>query len=129
MVAGDEPRPPPVPRPLSGALTHALARVSVTAVPRLAPDGRRRVTVRARVRGRSVARPLLPLATAVPGRRARRACAALERAAAAWNAQVPELVRKDGERLGAELADALLVRESATGPAHAPRRVEGARGK
>ncbi|WP_241965661.1 hypothetical protein [Streptomyces sp. MH60] len=95
--------------PLSGALTHALARVSVTAVPCLAPDGRWRVTVRARVRGRSVARPLLPLATAVLGRRARRACAeALERAAAAWNAQVPELVRKDGERLGAELADALL---------------------
>ncbi|MGC0414046.1 hypothetical protein RKD32_006973 [Streptomyces sp. SAI-195] len=95
--------------PLSGTLTHALARVSVTAVPRLAPDGRWRVTVRARVRGRSVARPLLPLVTAVLGRRARRACAeALERAAAAWNAQVPELVRKDGERLGAELADALL---------------------
>ncbi len=67
------------------------------------------MTVRARVRGRSVARPLVPLVAAVLGRRARRTCAeALERAAAAWNAQVPELVRKDGERLGAELADALL---------------------
>ncbi|MES4830666.1 hypothetical protein ABVB25_26450 [Streptomyces anthocyanicus] len=43
------------------------------------------------------------------GRRARRAGAeALERAAVAWNAQVPALVRKDGERLSAELADALL---------------------
>ncbi|WP_245235324.1 hypothetical protein [Streptomyces violaceorubidus] len=37
------------------------------------------------------------------------ACAeALDRAAAAWNTQVPERGRKDGERLGAELADALL---------------------
>ncbi|CAM5434042.1 putative protein OS=Streptomyces tendae OX=1932 GN=GUR47_05500 PE=4 SV=1 [Streptomyces tendae] len=100
---------PPSRAPLSGTLTHVLARVSVTVVPRPAPDGRWRVTVRARVRGRSFARPLLPLATAVLGRRARRACAdALERAAAAWNAQVPELVRKDGERLGAELADALI---------------------
>ncbi|MFE5602073.1 hypothetical protein ACFQ8O_23150 [Streptomyces coelicoflavus] len=95
--------------PLSGTLTHALARVTVTVVPRPAPDGRWRVTVKARVRGRSVARPLLPLAAAVLGGRARRACAeALDRAAAAWNAQVPELVRKDGERLRAELADALL---------------------
>ncbi|MEU5624702.1 hypothetical protein ABZ784_09305 [Streptomyces tendae] len=95
--------------PLSGTLTHPLARVSVTVVPRPAPDGRWRVTVRARLSGRSIARPLLPLATAVLGRRARRACAeALERVAAAWNAQVPELVRKDGERLGAELADAIL---------------------
>ncbi|WP_282086910.1 hypothetical protein [Streptomyces tendae] len=95
--------------PLSGTLTHPLARVAVTVEPRPAPDGRWRVTVRARLKGRSVARPLLPLATAVLGRRARRACAeALDRAAAAWNAQVPELVRKDGERLGAELADALL---------------------
>ncbi|MEU0446892.1 hypothetical protein [Streptomyces tendae] len=95
--------------PLSGTLTHPLARVSVTVVPRPAPDGRWRVTVRARLSGRSVARPLLPLATAVLGRRARRACAeALDRAAAAWNTQVPELVRKDGERLGTELAEALL---------------------
>ncbi|MFA3878117.1 hypothetical protein ABS735_31440 [Streptomyces sp. MMCC 100] len=95
--------------PLSGTLTHALARVTVTVVPCPAPDGRWRVTVKARVRGRSVARPLLPLAAAVMGRRARRAWAeALERAAAAWNAQVPALVRKDGERLSAELADALL---------------------
>ncbi|EHN78109.1 hypothetical protein SMCF_2354, partial [Streptomyces coelicoflavus ZG0656] len=31
-----------------------------------------------------------------------------DRAAATWNAQVPELVRKDRERLRAELADALL---------------------
>ncbi|MGW4544863.1 hypothetical protein ACWEN4_00575 [Streptomyces violaceorubidus] len=67
--------------PLSGTLTHPLAR-----------------------------RPSAPpLATAVPGRRARRACAeALDRAAAAWNTQVRERGRKDGERPGAELADALL---------------------
>ncbi|MEU4979944.1 hypothetical protein [Streptomyces sp. NPDC021969] len=95
--------------PLGGTLTHALVRVSVTVVPRPAPDGRWRVTVRARVRGRSFARPLLPLATALLGRRARRAGAeALERAAVAWNAKVPALVRMDGERLSAELADALL---------------------
>ncbi|CAB61287.1 hypothetical protein GTY87_02900 [Streptomyces sp. SID7813] len=95
--------------PLGGTLTHALVRVSVTVVPRPAPDGRWRVTVKARIRGRSFARPLLPLAAAVLGRRARRAGAeALERAAVAWNAQVPALVRKDGERLSAELADALL---------------------
>ncbi|MFD6193738.1 hypothetical protein [Streptomyces sp. NPDC060275] len=94
--------------PLSGTLTHALVRVSVTVAPRPAPDGRWRVTVQARVRGRSFARPLLPLAAVVLGRRARRAGAeALEDAAAAWNAQVPALVRKDGERLSAELADVL----------------------
>ncbi|MFD6736329.1 hypothetical protein ACWHA6_00380 [Streptomyces anthocyanicus] len=99
----------PARAPLGGTLTHALVRVSVTVVPRPAPDGRWRVTVKARIRGRSFARPLLPLAAAVLGRRARRAGAeALERAAVAWNAQVPALVRKDGERLSAELADALL---------------------
>ncbi|WP_415942914.1 hypothetical protein [Streptomyces sp. 067-1] len=107
QATGDGRRPSRA--PLSGTLTHALARVTVTVVPRPAPDGRWRVTVRARVTGRSVARPLLPLAAAVLGARARRACAeALDRAAATWNAQVPELVRKDGERLRAELADALL---------------------
>ncbi|MFK4799549.1 hypothetical protein ACI3K5_12765 [Streptomyces sp. MPA0124] len=95
--------------PLSGTLTHALARVSVTVVPRPAPDGRWLVTVKIRARGRSVARPLLPLAAALLGRRARRACAeSLDRAAGAWNARVPALVRKDGERLRAELIDALL---------------------
>ncbi|MFJ3361222.1 hypothetical protein [Streptomyces anthocyanicus] len=99
----------PARAPLGGTLTHALVRVSVTVVPRPAPDGRWRVTVKARIRGRSFARPLLPLAAAVLGRRARRAGAeALERAAVAWNAPVPALVRKDGERLSAELADALL---------------------
>ncbi|WP_217168150.1 hypothetical protein [Streptomyces sp. AC512_CC834] len=95
--------------PLSGTLTHALARVTVTVVPRPAPDGRWRVTVKARARGRSFARPLVPVATAVLGRRARRAFAeSLDRAAVAWNAEVPALVRKEGEQLGAELADALL---------------------
>ncbi|WP_261401008.1 hypothetical protein [Streptomyces salinarius] len=95
--------------PLSGTLTHALARVGVTVVPRPGPDGRWLVTVKMRVRGRSFARPLLPLAAALLGRRARRACAeSLDRAATAWNAQVPALVRKDRERLRAELTDALL---------------------
>ncbi|MER7962469.1 hypothetical protein [Streptomyces ardesiacus] len=95
--------------PLRGTLTHALARVTVTVVPRPAPDGRWRVTVKARVRGRSFARPLLPLAAAVLGRHARReAAAALDRAAAAWNTHVPALVRKDAGRLRAEVADALL---------------------
>ena len=95
--------------PLSGTLTHALARVGVTVVPRPAPDGRWLVTVKIRVGGRSFARPLLPLAAALLGRRARRACAeSLDRAAAAWNAQVPALVRKDRERLRAALTDALL---------------------
>ncbi|WP_328564335.1 hypothetical protein [Streptomyces coelicoflavus] len=99
----------PARAPLSGTLAHTLVRVTVTVVPRPAPDGSWRVTVKARVRGRSVARPLLPLAAAVLGHRARRAFAeALDRAAAAWNTQVPDLVRKDGERLRAELADALL---------------------
>ncbi|WP_399894231.1 hypothetical protein ACGH7X_36935 [Streptomyces sp. BBFR51] len=102
-------RPAPSRAPLSGTLTHTLARVTVTVVPRRAPDGRWQVTVKARARGRSFARPLVPVATAVLGRRARRAFAeALDRAAAAWNAQVPALVRKEGEQLGAELADALL---------------------
>ncbi|MET9824480.1 hypothetical protein ABZ038_23240 [Streptomyces sp. NPDC006349] len=95
--------------PLNGTLTHALARVTVTVVPHPAPDGGWRVTVRARVSGRSFARPLVPVATAVLGRRARRAFAeALDRAAASWNAQVPALAGTDAERWCAELTDALL---------------------
>ncbi|MFH9730115.1 hypothetical protein [Streptomyces sp. NPDC017260] len=99
-----------VPAPLSGDLAHALARATVTVVPRPAPDGHWRVTVKARVRGRSFARPLLPVVTAVMGRRARRAFAeALDGAARQWNARLPELVLKQGEELRAELAEALLV--------------------
>ncbi|MEU3899927.1 hypothetical protein [Streptomyces sp. NPDC045251] len=96
--------------PVSGTVTHALARATVTAVPRPAPDGRWRVTVKARVRGRSFARPLLPVAMAVAGRRAHRAFAeALDGAAAQWNAQVPGLVRKEVEQLRTELTGHLCV--------------------
>ncbi|MFC7823984.1 hypothetical protein [Streptomyces sp. NPDC057375] len=103
--------------PLTGTLTHAYARVGVTVVPRPAPDGRWLVTVKIRARGRSFARPLVPLAAALLGRRARRACAeSLDRAAETWNAQVPALVRMDAERLRAELTDALLgARRAHTG--------------
>ncbi|WP_234332134.1 hypothetical protein [Streptomyces sp. NRRL F-5650] len=105
--AGRSPSRPP----LRGTLTHALVRVTVTVVPRPAPDGRWRVTVKARVRGRSFARPLLPLAAAVWGRQARRKGAeALDRAAAAWNVHVPALVGKDADRLRADVAAALLDR-------------------
>ncbi|MDG9723155.1 hypothetical protein [Streptomyces sp. DH41] len=69
-----------------------------------------RVTVKARVEGRSFARPLLPVVTAVMGRRARRAFAeSLDGAARQWNARLPELVRKQGEEPRAELTDALLA--------------------
>ncbi|WCN04822.1 hypothetical protein [Streptomyces sp. M92] len=96
--------------PVRGTVTHALARATVTVVPRPAPDGRWRVTVKARVRGRSFARPLLPVATAVAGRRAHRAFAeALDGAAAQWNAQVPSMVRKEVEQLRAELTGHLCV--------------------
>ncbi|MEV5810702.1 hypothetical protein [Streptomyces mutabilis] len=97
--------------PLSGTVTHALARATVTAVPRPAPDGRWRVTVKARIEGRSFARPLLPVVMAVVGRRAHRAFAeALDGAAEQWNAQAPGLVHKEGELLRAELTRALLAR-------------------
>jgi hypothetical protein len=91
-------------------VTHALARATVTAVPRPAPDGRWRVTVKARLKGRSFARPLLPVVMAVVGRRAHRAFAeALDSAAEQWNAQAPGLVHKEGELLRAELTRALLA--------------------
>ncbi|MFB6550546.1 hypothetical protein [Streptomyces sp. NPDC056405] len=100
----------PLAAPLTGTLTHALARATVTVVPRPAPDGRWRVTVKVRVRGRSFARPLLPVAMAVTGRRAHRAFAeALDDAAREWNGRLPALVRKEGEELRAELTGALLA--------------------
>ncbi|MFJ7768621.1 hypothetical protein ACIQ1J_09475 [Streptomyces sp. NPDC097107] len=100
----------PLAAPLGGTLTHVLARATVTVVPRPAPDGHWRVTVKARVKGRSFARPLLPVAMAVMGRRVRRVFAeALDDAAREWNGRLPVLVRKEGEALRAELAEALLA--------------------
>jgi len=90
--------------PLTGTLDHALAHATVTVVPRPAGDGRWRVTVKVRVKGRSFARVLLPIAMAVTGLRVRKAFAeALDDAAKQWNAQVPGLVRKDMEQLRSEL--------------------------
>ncbi|WP_121745361.1 hypothetical protein [Streptomyces sp. E2N166] len=100
----------PLAVPLSGTLTHALARATVTVVPRPAPDGQWRVTVKARVKGRSFARPLLPVAMAVMGRRAHQTFAeALDDVAREWNGRLPALVRKEGEELRAELAGVLLA--------------------
>lgn len=96
--------------PLTGRLDHALARATVTAVPRPAGDGRWRVTIKVRVRGRSFVRPLLPLAMTVMGRRARGAFSkALDDAAKQWNDQVPELVRKDMDQLLLELVESLFT--------------------
>ncbi|WP_199825442.1 hypothetical protein VM636_00580 [Streptomyces sp. SCSIO 75703] len=112
--------------PLRGTLTHALARATVTAVPRPAADGDWNVTVRVRFRGRSFARPLLPLGMLFLGRRLRTAFAArLDDAAREWNAQVPALVRRDAARLRADIADG-LVPEAAAGAAGAAGPVEAA---
>ncbi|WP_405954893.1 hypothetical protein [Streptomyces phaeochromogenes] len=96
--------------PLTGRLDHALARATVTAVARPAGDGRWRVTVTVRVRGRSFARPLFPLAMTFMGRRARGTFStALDDAAKQWNDQVPELLRKDMEQLPQELVESLFA--------------------
>ncbi|MGY5627876.1 hypothetical protein ACW7N6_02320 [Streptomyces sp. UC1A3] len=94
--------------PLSGTLTHALARATVTAAPQPAPDGRWRETVRARVRGRSFARPLLAVAALLLRARARRTFAeALDDAAERWNAHVPAWVDAGESGLRATLTDAV----------------------
>ncbi|AQS65919.1 hypothetical protein [Streptomyces pactum] len=112
----------PLAAPLGGTLTHALARATVTVVPRPAPDGRWRVTVKARVRGRSLVRPLLPVVMAFMGRRAHRSIAeALDGAAREWNARLPALVHKEGEELRAELTGGLLPPRDV----HPPRALPG----
>ncbi|WP_328769848.1 hypothetical protein [Streptomyces sp. NBC_00286] len=95
--------------PLIGTLDHPLTHATVKVVPRLAQDGQWRVTVKVRVKGRSFARLLLPVAMAVAGRRVRAAFAeALDHAAESWNGQVPVLVRKDMELLRLELIESLF---------------------
>lgn len=95
--------------PLTGTFHHTLSRTAVTVVPRPAGDGRWRVTVKARVRGRSFARVLLPVAMALAGSRARKAFGdALDDAAKHWNTQVAGLVHKDMEQLRLELVGSLF---------------------
>lgn len=80
----------------------------VAAAPQPAPDGRRRVTVRARVRGRSFARPLLAVAALLLRARARRTVAeALDDAAERWNAHVPAWVDAGEAGLRATPTDAV----------------------
>ncbi|MBQ0826374.1 hypothetical protein [Streptomyces tagetis] len=96
--------------PLRGTLTHALAHATVTVVPRPADDGDWSVTVRVRLRGRSFARPLLPLVLLFLGRRLRTDFAArLDDAAREWNARLPALLRQDAGRLRADIADGLVT--------------------
>jgi hypothetical protein len=100
----------PASTPVTGRLDHALARARATAVARPAGDGRWRVTVRVRVKGRSFMRPLLPIAMVAFGRRARAAFAeALDRAARQWNDRVPELVRTDPRELPREIIASLFA--------------------
>ncbi|MEV7892158.1 hypothetical protein ACWD3I_48750 [Streptomyces sp. NPDC002817] len=94
--------------PLTGRLDHGLARASLTVVPRPADDGRWRVTVTARVKGRSFTRPLVPLAMTVVGRRAHGIFAkALDDAARQWNNRVPEMVRQDTQQLHLKITESL----------------------
>ncbi|GAB2958467.1 hypothetical protein GCM10023080_017800 [Streptomyces pseudoechinosporeus] len=99
----------PTATPLTGTLSHALIHATVKVVPLPTDDGRWLLTVKVRVRGRSFARPLLPLTMAVIGRRVRGTFAeALDEAAEEWNRQVPVLVRKDMERVRLELVESLF---------------------
>lgn len=85
---------------LSGTVKQTLVRARVTTITRSTHDRFWRVTVRARVKGRSIGRLLLPVVMTVAGRRARTSFVrALDDAARKWNGRIPELVRSDPSRL------------------------------
>jgi len=111
----------------TGKFDHALASPTLSVVPCPADDGRWRVTVTARVKGRSFARLLLPLAMTIIGRRVRGVFAkALDDAAREWNSQVPELVRKDAEQLQSEIGEALVAVAPRRATQEAPGRARAA---
>lgn len=85
---------------VKGWVEQAMVRIAFAITPAPARDGRWRVTVRARVRGRGLLAPLTAVALLVfrfKGRRAVRE--AMDEFAARWNREVPELLATSPEEL------------------------------